>query len=148
MHQRPQFNAVYPRAYGEQWRRLIAELSGTGLSPCLRGTVLTQKWRLRHYRFISVLTGNSPVAAISLRCPAVYPRAYGEQFLTVNNDPILNDAMRFIPVLTGNRDFGVDGGCNVTVYPRAYGEQQISEDDAVFQNGLSPCLRGTDWCHH
>ena len=51
---------VYPRAYGEQARISIAVTICTGLSPCLRGTVVSIVPALRQQRFIPVLTGNRP----------------------------------------------------------------------------------------
>ena len=51
---------------------------------------------------------------------------------------------RFIPVLTGNSHKDGLKSYQYPVYPRAYGEQCAELADLTANNGLSPCLRGTD----
>ena len=74
-------SAVYPRAYGEQFRIAIGKWVMVGLSPCLRGTGRQCSGHSANGRFIPVLTGNSHRHAETNVRVAVYPRAYGEQQL-------------------------------------------------------------------
>ena len=93
---------------------------------------------------------------------AVYPRAYGEQglrkyqtYLADGLSPCLRGtgfavvftgiSERFIPVLTGNRWTRNVEVLSTSVYPRAYGEQQLCHGVENMIDGLSPCLRGTDY---
>ena len=87
-----------------------------------------------------MLTGNSVEDENERFDPAVYPRAYGEQFTSASQitiapglSPCLRGTAtqaffaslpdRFIPVLTGNSVQLVHLSSWTPVYPRAYGEQ-------------------------
>ncbi len=106
-----------------------------------------------------MLTGNTRIDGDDCALCAVYPRAYGEYYLTTINfiishglSPCLRgihhdvtqvaQPVRFIPVLTGNTKPSFVMAPRFAVYPRAYGEYAAKAAKVTARYGLSPCLRG------
>ena len=113
-------------------------------------------------RFIPAFTGNGTKRKVFFRYLSVYPRIHGERGLCINSKTVmsglsphsrgtgvfvdrLTNGFRFIPAFTGNGPNDISAGTCSTVYPRIHGERQHKTQRVVYQVGLSPHSRGTDW---
>ena len=154
------WNAVYPRGYGEHYRPAYASRGELGLSPWIRGTHLAPAPSTPKNRFIPVDTGNTTDQTRHRRRGAVYPRGYGEHrkeclllpaqrglspwirgTLIIESNPPMS--LRFIPVDTGNTVLPTWFRIVLAVYPRGYGEHNEEVEEGDLGNGLSPWIRGT-----
>ena len=151
--------SVHPRAYGEEKIGLFASCQFGGSPPCVRGRDQPGFRQGIRRRFTPVRTGKRPAKRGSSCCPAVHPRAYGEEFnaktveaLLAGSPPCVRgrvqaaggylDAARFTPVRTGKRCMWMPRPSRSTVHPRAYGEERTSESGRSARNGSPPCVRG------
>ena len=131
-----------------------------GSSPCIRGTPPVATPFQADQRFIPVHTGNALCSRTQNDTYSVHPRAYGERIsllgqrvLHCGSSPCIRgtllsqhpcaDSMRFIPVHTGNASRMYRWMSTPTVHPRAYGERRSSATTNIYNNGSSPCIRGT-----
>ena len=155
----PRVIEVYPRAYGETFRRSTGEARDTGLSPRIRGNRYRQTSSHPPKGSIPAHTGKPLHSESASARPRVYPRAYGE---TPEIDPDLRTDSGLSPRIRGNRTSNSCGKMSSgsipahtgkprhhslsrpgpRVYPRAYGETTLTKFTGVLAGGLSPRIRG------
>ena len=151
---------VYPRAYGETSSRIPSSVFSRGLSPRIRGNRSPVTGYAEHLGSIPAHTGK-PRSSWPRRATArVYPRAYGETFLSPKNlSPTTGLSPRIrgnltdqgfeylemgsIPAHTGKPAHPVAWQSTCRVYPRAYGETLYDTGYIGRSSGLSPRIRGT-----
>ena len=131
-----------PCAYREHTTHDIAVYLRHGLSLCIQGTCTTQVCTSQVCRFIPVHTGNIAEPSMILSASSVYPCAYREHILSVEQRSLIDGlslciqgtsqpqsylcpACRFIPVHTGNMGQGDNRFANSPVYPCAYREHEL-----------------------
>ena len=80
----PHRSMVYPRMYGETFRRRKAPVTEEGLSPHVRGNQSPIIERTQWARSIPACTGKPVPPAAGANPPEVYPRMYGETSAVYN----------------------------------------------------------------
>ncbi len=130
---------VYPRVYGEAKHTPCTCNRPRGLSPRVRGSLISCPGQLRSPRSIPACTGKPEGRRLDSRLLAVYPRVYGEAALYMSADPGVDGLSprvrgsrrgrrgcsarpRSIPACTGKPPAGCPRQREPRVYPRVYGE--------------------------
>ena len=150
---------VYPRVYGESADQRQPAADGGGLSPRVRGILLSAVRRSSATWSIPACTGNPGIPIAEHISHRVYPRVYGES----PDAPVLRPSMRglsprvrgilrkgwhqysverSIPACTGNPWPSTLPRRPPTVYPRVYGESVEEAGRLTGITGLSPRVRG------
>ena len=150
---------VYPRVYGGTASRASCTPMTGGLSPCVRGNLLSFFDRCQRRGSIPVCTGEPRSARGLDRTAEVYPRVYGGTIQKVGGKDVFVGlspcvrgnrpgelagvfAFRSIPVCTGEPPGRPRSRAAAKVYPRVYGGTRAADRLAVSAVGLSPCVRG------
>ena len=151
--------AVYPRVCGETEGRVYYSPTLDGLSPRVRGNLVTGSIALSKKRSIPACAGKPRCSGVSVVARWVYPRVCGET-LPVFKRYAFKDGLS--PRVRGNRASTSDQGLPVgsipacagkpkicpparsitSVYPRVCGETLLSLSIMCFASGLSPRVRG------
>ena len=151
---------VHPRARGEQGTIAAGNVNTDGSSPRTRGTGSRPRPLRQSSRFIPAHAGNRHRTPGAAPCPAVHPRARGEQdlrrreLLTVDGSSPRTRGTdvpryrrvgrgRFIPAHAGNSGCFLRRHRKPPVHPRARGEQRLFSSTASETSGSSPRTRGT-----
>ena len=150
---------VYPRVYGESKIPSAQSSECSGLSPRVRGILITSPPHIRETRSIPACTGNPASRNDPRRYGKVYPRVYGESPLRgtlIAAAPGLSPRVRgilgngrvakldtgSIPACTGNPASRTSASWISAVYPRVYGESPPKPREEPAGLGLSPRVRG------
>ena len=150
---------VYPRVYGESTSRRLPIRSGRGLSPRVRGIHQRPFCRRGTAGSIPACTGNPPGARRPPESARVYPRVYGESWVSTERaeaeyglSPRVRGILGLhgphanrvgsIPACTGNPSMSGADAPSSGVYPRVYGESWLLTDRRTTSWGLSPRVRG------
>ncbi len=132
--------AVYPRVFGERRYPVFTWSTKPGLSPCVRGTLITVGTAVPSERFIPVCSGNAFDELNYILMITVYPRVFGERW---RGRGLRCCNLRFIPVCSGNAHSNTRVLKKNAVYPRVFGERIMTSAEVCYNYGLSPCVRGT-----
>ena len=153
-------HAVHPRVCGERSPTKGRDMSITGSSPRMRGT-LGDLWPGRGLRrFIPAYAGNAEALRYRPSAAPVHPRVCGErvrsegvQAYKTGSSPRMRGTRRaragarrfrrFIPAYAGNATRAPDGRAAPPVHPRVCGEREPIDLVSAKPFGSSPRMRGT-----
>ncbi len=135
--------AVYPRACGGTMTALGPSLSGTGLSPRLRGNPIGRHHIIDLFRSIPAPAGEPPRSRPEVCQSTVYPRACGGTDL---HCPRCVADSGLSPRLRGNHTSPSAHRHRSGLSPRLRGNLWASTMPSALLPGLSPRLRGNQ--HH
>ncbi len=136
---------------------------GAGLSPRVRGNLLSSPQSSAKVGSIPACTGEPYMSNANGRFGGVYPRVYGGTVVTAAATPVvtgLSPRVRgnleqlppyepvggSIPVCTGEPAYPRHGPALAPVYPRVYGGTALRAEESASASGLSPRVRGNHRC--
>ena len=150
---------VYPRVYGGTADKGGLGTVARGLSPRVRGNLLSYPHSKECGRSIPACTGEPRSSTRWWRGATVYPRVYGGTVLpdfelgnakglsprvrgNLGQQGIPSALARSIPACTGEPPFGWAPNLVSQVYPRVYGGTALGIAPCAVGQGLSPRVRG------